>query len=168
MKTFEKSQLSQFANSKACLINEISIMRKLTHENIVKLYEVHESESHIYLVMELLQGGDLFQRIEEKEYYKERDAAVLMKKLLEALDFMHSKGIMHRDIKLENLLLPSAKNNVDVKIADFGLAMVVSQGEYLVKKCGTPGYIAPEIFDNNILYDQKVDIFSAGVILYIL
>lgn len=142
-------------------------MRKLDHENIIKLYEVHESESYIYLVLELLRGGELFERIVKKGIYTEKDAAVLMKKLLSALDYMHSKGMMHRDIKPENLILKDMDNNYDVKIADFGLATVVSQNEYLFRRCGTPGYVAPEILADE-RYDQKVDVFSAGVILYIL
>lgn len=142
-------------------------MRKMNHENIIKLHEVHENDTNIYLVLELLRGGELFERIVKKGIYTEKDAAVLMKKLLSALDYMHSKGIMHRDIKPENLILKDPDNNHDVKIADFGLATVVSQGEYLFRRCGTPGYVAPEILADE-KYDQKVDIFSAGVILYIL
>jgi len=143
-------------------------MRKLNHENIIKLYEVHESETNIYLVLELLRGGELFERIVKKGIYTEKDASILMKKMISALDYMHSKGIMHRDLKPENLVLKDSENNYDVKIADFGLAtVVVSQGEYLFKRCGTPGYVAPEILADE-KYDQKVDIFSAGVILYIL
>lgn len=142
-------------------------MRKLGHENIIKLYEVHESDSFIYLVLELLRGGELFERIVKKGIYTEKDAAILMKKLLSALDFMHSKGIMHRDIKPENLILKDMDNNYDVKIADFGLATIVQQNEYLFRRCGTPGYVAPEILADE-RYDQKVDVFSAGVILYIL
>lgn len=142
-------------------------MRKLNHENIIKLHEVHESDTSIYLVLELLRGGELFERIVKRGIYTERDAAILMKKLLSALDYMHCKGIMHRDIKPENLILKETDNNFEVKIADFGLATVVTQGDYLFKRCGTPGYVAPEILADE-KYDQKVDIFSAGVILYIL
>lgn len=142
-------------------------MRRLTHENIIKLHEVHESETHIYLVLELLKGGELFERIVKKGFYTEKNAAILMQKLLSALEYIHAKGIMHRDIKPENLILKGLENNYDVKIADFGLATVVAQSEYLFRRCGTPGYVAPEILADE-KYDQKVDIFSAGVILYIL
>ena len=142
-------------------------MRKLEHENIIKLHEVHEDEAHVYLVLELLHGGELFERIVKKGIYTEKDASILMQKLLSALDSMHTRNIMHRDLKPENLILKDMKNNHDVKIADFGLATAVTQGDYLFRRCGTPGYVAPEVLADE-RYDQKVDIFSAGVILYIL
>jgi serine/threonine protein kinase len=131
------------------------------------LFEVYESDNYIYLVVELLHGGELFERIVKKGQYGERDACVLMKKLLSSLNYMHQKGIMHRDIKPENLILKDPDNDGDVKIADFGLATYVNATEYLFKRCGTPGYVAPEILADE-KYDQKVDVFSAGVILYIL
>ena len=149
------------------MINEINIMRRLDQKNIIKLYEVHESESYIYLIVEVLKGGELFDRVAENGAFIERDACLLMKRLLKALNYLHSKGIMHRDLKLENLILKDDDNNYDVKLADFGLATLISQNDQLFKRCGTPGYVAPEIL-NDKKYDEKVDIFSAGVILYIL
>jgi len=166
-KTFDKSLLAKVDKAKASLINEINIMRKLENDNIIKLYDVYENESYIYLILELLHGGELFERIIKKGIYTEKDAAILMEKMLSALDCMHSKNMMHRDIKPENLILKDMENNYDVKIADFGLATYVTQGELLFKRCGTPGYVAPEILADE-KYDQKVDVFSAGVILYIL
>lgn len=139
----------------------------MNHDNVIKLFEVHESDTHIYLILELLRGGELFERIIKKGIYTEKDAAIMMKKLLSALEYMHSKGIMHRDIKPENLILKDQENNYEVKIADFGLATFVNQSDFLFKRCGTPGYVAPEILADE-KYDQKVDVFSTGVILYIL
>ena len=141
-------------------------MRKLEHENIIKLYEVYESDNHVYLVLELLHGGELFERIVKKGQYSEKDACILMRNLLSALAYMHGKGLMHRDLKPENLILKDNENDWDVKIADFGLATTIS-GDFLFKRCGTPGYVAPEILADE-KYDEKVDVFSAGVILYIL
>ena len=149
------------------MINEINIMRRLDQENIIKFYEAHENESYIHLIVEVLKGGELFDRVADNGAFIEKDTCLLMKRLLKALSYLHSKGIMHRDLKLENLILKDNDNNYDVKLADFGLATLTSQSDQLFKRCGTPGYVAPEIL-NDKKYDQKVDIFSAGVILYIL
>ena len=143
----------------------------LNHENIVKLYEVYENESHIYLIQELLEGGELFQRIPSMNNYEDADIKTLMKNLVSALAHMHEKGVMHRDIKPDNILLESIKNDYDVRIADFGLATLINENEILYKRCGTPGFIAPEIIsykDGGKMYNEKCDIFSAGVIFYIL
>ena len=149
------------------MINEINIMRRLDQENIITLHEVHENESYIHLIVEVLKGGELFDRVAENGAFTEKDTCLLMIKLLNALKYLHSKGIMHRDLKLENLILRDNDNNYDVKLADFGLAAFVSQSDQLFKRCGTPGYVAPEIL-NDQKYDQKVDIFSAGIIFYII
>jgi serine/threonine protein kinase len=101
-----------------------------------------------------------------KGHYAEEDAAVLISKLLVGLVYLHSMNVMHRDIKPENLILKE-EDGFDLKLADFGLAEYVNQKQHLFKRCGTPGYVAPEILDD-MPYDTKVDIFSAGVILYIL
>lgn len=142
-------------------------MRNLDHPNIIKLYEVYETDNHINLVLELLKGGELFDKILQKTFFTEQDAAVLMHKLLDALAYMHGKGMMHRDLKPENLILASATDDTDVKIVDFGLATYVDQEEQLFKRCGTPGYVAPEVLADED-YDYKVDVYSAGLILYIL
>lgn len=143
------------------------MMRLLDHPNIIRLFEVYETDNHINLVLELLRGGELFDRICDHGSYNEKDAAIFMKNLLSALNAMHTKGIMHRDLKPENLILSSQSDDTNVKIADFGLATYVNLETQLFKRCGTPGYVAPEVLADKI-YDGKVDIFSAGVILYIL
>jgi len=168
VKTFDKNLLLKQDKARASLISEINIMRRLDNDNIISLYDVYESDNNIYLVLELLHGGELFDRIVKKGQYTEKDACTLMRKLLSALESMHSKGIMHRDIKPENLILKDVENDWNVKIADFGLATFINPNhEYLFKRCGTPGYVAPEVLADQ-KYDQKVDVFSCGVILYIL
>lgn len=147
-------------------MNEINIMRRLNHKNIIKMYEVYEGEYHIYIVLELLKGGELFDRIVKKGSYSERDAIILITRLLQALEYIHSKGIMHRDIKPENLILKD-ENSFDLKLADFGLSEFQNKKENLFTRCGTPGYVAPEVLEDK-KYNTKCDIFSAGVILYIL
>lgn len=143
----------------------------MNHENIVKLHEVYETETSIYLILELLEGGELFQRIPFMNNYENTDIKTLMKNILSALAHMHEKGVMHRDIKPDNILLESAKNDYDIRIADFGLATLVNDTNILYKRCGTPGFIAPEIIsykEGSEMYNEKCDIFSAGLIFYIL
>lgn len=160
---------------KGNLLNEISIMRKLKHPNLLHLYEVYESSEYIYLVLESLEGGELMSHILEKGIYDEYSISLLLKKILEALEYMHSKKIIHRDIKPENLLLRSRQTDHDIVIADFGLAAEYSDpSKVKIKRCGTPGFIAPEILnpkgdeDKNIPFTEKSDIFGVGIILYIL
>lgn len=119
--------------------------------------------------MEVLEGGELFNRIRNKGLYTEADAIKVMRNILEALAYLHSKGIVHRDLKPENLILANAENDENVKIADFGLATFVKPGQKLDLPCGSPGYVAYELLqDPSPGYDTKADIYSVGVILYIL
>ncbi len=150
-------------------------MRKLDHKNILKLFEVYESASSIYLVMEVLKGGELLKAIKEKLFnFNEIERAKVMRNILEALHHIHKKGIMHRDLKPENILLKDDKNLSNIVIADFGLASFIhiEVKDVLFKKCGTPGFVAPEILEYkeniNKFYDERCDTFSAGAIFYLL
>lgn len=147
-------------------MNEIQILRQCEHPNIIKLFEVYESDNYIYLVQNVLRGGELFDTIIKIGNFSERNAAKITHQLLSALEYIHSKGIMHRDIKPENLILVDKSDDMQIKLADFGLAAYTSD-DLLFKRCGTPGYVAPEILEDQV-YDSKVDVFSSGVILYIL
>lgn len=167
IKSFDKRGLEANEKNKQALLLEITIMRYLNHSNIMKVFEVFETDNHINLILEILRGGELFERIVSKGCYSEREACFLMKKLLSALEHIHSKGIMHRDIKPENLILASKEDDYNIKLADFGLATYVNLPTQLFTRCGTPGYVAPEVLDD-LPYNEKVDIFSAGIILYIL
>lgn len=175
VKAFSKEFLESQNKGKLSLINEIEIMLSIDHPNCIKLYEVHESKNSIYLVLEYLQGGELFERITESEDLLNKDEIrLIMKCILEGLDYLDRRGILHRDLKPENLIL-SNKDDIllnKVKIVDFGLATPNDVEEYLFKRCGTPGFVAPEIIKSNSDGDEKfcskVDVFSAGVICYIL
>lgn len=123
-------------------------MRVCDHPGIIWLYDIYEEEKLVHLVLELLQGGELFERIKAKGMYSEKDAMLIMKNILEALAYIHSKGIVHWDLKPENLILKSKDNDYDVKIADFGLASFVKEGERLTLPCGSPGYVGPEVLDD--------------------
>lgn len=141
------------------------------HKNVLKLHEVYESASSIYLVVDLLQGGQLLQRLKkENMLLKEIDRAKIMRNLLLALSHFHEEGIMHRDLKPENIMLRDDNDVSDIVVVDFGLSSMthLDPRTILFKKCGTPGFVGPEVFDCKDMYTEKCDIFSAGVIFYIL
>lgn len=131
------------------------------------MFEIYEEDDHIYLVLELMTGGEMFDRIVDKEHYSEKEAADAIRPIVDAIKYCHASGIVHRDIKPENLLYSSkdAKGSV-VKISDFGLARFVNN-ELATTACGTPGYVAPEVLKGTG-YGKEVDIWSIGVVLYIL
>jgi len=134
----------------------------------MKLIEVHETMLSIFLVMELLEGGELFQLLREKRNYSENDCDIMLRRIIDSLMYMHDKGGMHRDLKPENLVLRSKDMEYDIVIADFGLAQDINK-PYIHLRCGTPGYVAPEVLDyqpNTPLYNAKCDIFSLGCIFY--
>jgi len=151
------------------LRREIQIMKKLDHPNILKLYEVYEDDDSFYLVMELVKGKELFDKIVERGMYSERDAANIIAQVVSAVEYLHENGIAHRDLKPENLLVEGEEEDSIVKIADFGFAKSFGgeTGEKLMTSCGSPGYVAPEILTAES-YDKSVDMWSVGVILYIL
>ena len=120
----------------------------------------------IYLIFELLEGGELFERVLKKKRYTERESAIVIKQIFESLVYLERKGVVHRDIKLENVLLANREDDCLVKLADFGLSTTVERIDPKMR-CGTPGYVAPEIIAGK-MYDCKSDIFSTGAILYVL
>jgi len=147
------------------LHREIDIMRKLHHQHIIALYDVFEDEERIYLILELVTGGELFDQIVSRGVYSERDAAAVISQILEAVAYMHQNGIAHRDLKPENLLC-GGPDGRQIKVTDFGLSKDFGKGN-LRTSCGTPDYVAPEVLKGQT-YDNSVDIWSIGVICYIL
>ncbi|XP_073698175.1 serine/threonine-protein kinase DCLK2 isoform X2 [Garra rufa] len=146
--------------------NEVAVLRRVKHPNIIMLIEEVDTPTDLYLVMELVKGGDLFDAITSSSKYTERDASVMVYNLAAALKYLHRMCIVHRDIKPENLLVCEYPNGTkSLKLGDFGLATVVEGPLYTV--CGTPTYVAPEIIAESG-YGLKVDIWAAGVITYIL
>ncbi|XP_062828270.1 calcium/calmodulin-dependent protein kinase type IV isoform X2 [Anolis carolinensis] len=146
---------------------EIGVLLRLSHPNIIKLKEIFETPAEISLVLELVTGGELFDRIVEKGYYSERDAADAVKQILEAVAYLHANGIVHRDLKPENLLYATPAPDAPLKIADFGLSKIVADQVTMKTVCGTPGYCAPEIL-RGCAYGPEVDMWSLGIITYIL
>jgi len=151
------------------LRREVQIMKKLDHPNILKLYEVYEDDKQFFLVMELVKGKELFDKIVERGMYSERDASNIIYQVVSAVDYLHENGIAHRDLKPENLLSAGEEENEIVKIADFGFSKSFAgeDAEKLMTSCGSPGYVAPEILTAES-YDKSVDMWSVGVIIYIL
>ncbi|EEF44648.1 CBL-interacting serine/threonine-protein kinase 10 [Ricinus communis] len=146
---------------------EISVMRIVRHPNVVQLYEVLATKSKIYFVMEYCKGGELFNKV-AKGKLKEEAARKYFQQLINAVDFCHSRGVYHRDIKPENLLLDENEN---LKITDFGLSALADckhQDGLLHTTCGTPAYVAPEVINRRGYDGAKADIWSCGVVLYVL
>ncbi|KAJ4703668.1 Non-specific serine/threonine protein kinase [Melia azedarach] len=146
---------------------EISVMRLVRHPNIVQLYEVMASKSKIYFIMEYVRGGELFNKV-AKGKLREEVARKYFQQLVGAVDFCHSRGVYHRDLKPENLLLDE---NGDLKISDFGLSALLEtrrQDGLLHTTCGTPAYVAPEVINKKGYDGAKADIWSCGVVLFVL
>jgi calcium/calmodulin-dependent protein kinase I len=164
VKIMNRAALSK--EDEADLQSEVSILRKMKHPHIVKLVDFFEEPSTYLIVMEYIEGGELFDRIVKKAFYNEKEARDIVLIILGAIKYLHDQDIVHRDLKPENLLLKSSIDDSDVKLADFGFATYVS-GSNLDQQCGTPGYVAPEIIAQK-MYGKPVDMWSLGVIIYIL
>ncbi|XP_028395670.1 serine/threonine-protein kinase DCLK1-like [Dendronephthya gigantea] len=148
------------------LKDEIRIMKACSHGNIVKLYDTIDTEFDVYLVMELITGGDLFDEISNAVKFEEPIASSFAQDIANALEYLHKQNIVHRDLKPENLLVHISSNGKKhLKLADFGLAVEVRVPLFTV--CGTPTYVAPEILEETG-YGLKVDVWAAGVIIYIM
>ena len=139
------------------------MLKKTRHKNIVRLYEYFETEKHILFVIEVCAGGDLLNYVRRRRRLKEDLAKCLFKQIIESLAYCHSKNILHRDIKLDNILLDA---NGQVKLCDFGVGKIVKKGEKMTEQCGTPAYIAPEILRDQGYFGFAVDIWSSGVVLF--
>lgn len=150
---------------KKSLNREIEILESIDHPCVMKCHEHFETKDEVLMVLELLEGGELFQRIVDRNQYSERDAASALKNVFETLKFLHGKDIVHRDLKPENLLLVSKTDDIKLKLADFGFATYAT--EPLTEGCGTLLYVAPEILLKQE-YWTAPDMWSMGVITYIL
>ncbi|GMI70959.1 calcium-dependent protein kinase 32 [Hibiscus trionum] len=146
---------------------EVEIMKHLPkHQNIVILKDTYEDDNAVHLVMELCEGGELFDSIVARGHYTERAAAAVTKTIVEVVQMCHKHGVMHRDLKPENFLFENKKETAFLKMIDFGLSVFFKPGERFNEIVGSPYYMAPEVLRRN--YGPEVDIWSAGVILYIL
>jgi len=154
------------------IYEEINILQVLgNHPNIIQLVDMDESQRNkIRLVLELCEGGELYDRIQQKQFYPEIEAKVLVKNLLEAVAFIHNKGIMHRDLKPENILLASKVSDTEIKISDLGLAKISKDYPRRLPRshsiCGSDFYLAPEVIKQEE-YGREIDIWAVGVIAYV-
>lgn len=173
VKLLEKQHMS--LHEKELLRTEIAILRLVEHENVVKLVDVLENERYIFIVTELVSGGELFDLIVGRSRFTEKEAFILLSQLLNGIEYLHSAGIMHRDIKPENILLQWDKKTskskflteeTKVKLTDFGLSQLVFPDQMLDMPCGTVSYVAPEVLANKG-YNVSADLWSIGVIMYL-
>jgi len=150
------------------LMEEIEVMCELDHPNAIRLEEIYESDSIIYLVQELCHGGELFDGldIQEDYHYSEDDARELVKQILSAVSYLHSQGVVHRDLKLENFLFTTKDSKSTLKMIDFGLSKHFKYDDIHCDKVGTPYTVAPEVIKGK--YDEKCDVWGIGVIAYML
>jgi len=164
-KKLTKSKIFNFPKFK----EEIRVLSQIDHPNVIKLHEIYEDPSDIYLMMEECTGDSLFERISEnsssKKVISEKTIALLFKQIVDALNHCHIQGIYHKDLKPENIIFVNKDEKSPLKIIDFGLGMNSSKGNsVMIKKIHSPHYAAPEVLEGE--YDCKCDIWSAGVILY--
>ena len=146
-------------------------MRAIDNKYLCKLLEVFETEKTIYMVMNICEGGSLRHRIKSKEYFSKSEQKNILFCLVSAVHHLHLNEIMHRDIKLENILFFKITNKREVCLVDFGLATYTNVDKLMFVRCGTAGYVAPEIIkhnNKNMIYSKVCDIFSIGIVFHIL
>ncbi|XP_020918428.1 serine/threonine-protein kinase SIK2 isoform X2 [Sus scrofa] len=163
IKIIDKSQLDAVNLEK--IYREVQIMKMLDHPHIIKLYQVMETKSMLYLVTEYAKNGEIFDYLANHGRLNESEARRKFWQILSAVDYCHGRKIVHRDLKAENLLLD---NNMNIKIADFGFGNFFKSGELLATWCGSPPYAAPEVFEGQQYEGPQLDIWSMGVVLYVL
>lgn len=166
-------------NDAQSMSTEIEIMKRIRHRHVVSMYELYETPKCLWIILELVEGGDLFHHLAETPEYSEQDASMHMKQMLSGVHYLHSLGVVHRDLKLDNVLLSSKKRQCDVKLADFGLSALIRLGEDgydpeesskrkqyvgLKELWGTKEYFAPEVIDRS--YGPQADVWALGCILY--
>ena len=163
IKTIEKSQMQdEFSRRK--VFREVYILKKIRHANVIRLLEVFESQKHMLIVTEYAGGGDLNQYIKKRKRLSEEEAKVLFRQIVYGLGHIHSRSVLHRDIKLDNMLLDYS--NKVAKICDFGVSKIMDKMGIIKEQCGTPAYIAPEIVSEAGYKGFYADHWSLGVVLY--
>lgn len=163
VKSFQKHRLG--SEARAELRREVEVYLKLDHPHVARLEDVFETDRDLHIVMELMAGGELYDRLAKRRHYAEADAAATARQMLLAVAYLHAHGIVHRDLKLENFLYES-QNTEHLKLIDFGFAKFWEQGQKMERSCGSLHYIAPEVLAHS--YTEKADMWSLGVLVYML
>jgi len=161
MKIIDRSLLSMKRQ-----MSEIDILKRVKHENIVQTKEVYYTKKHVFIVMELVTGGELFDELVRRGSFSEKDTAHIVRQITLAMKYLHEMKIVHRDLKLENVLLSAPGSNL-IKITDFGLARIISDESICITPCGTPVCVAPEVLACKG-YSYEVDFWAIGVLIYVL
>ncbi|KAJ6236043.1 serine/threonine-protein kinase fhke-related [Anaeramoeba flamelloides] len=170
IKIVAKDQFKKSLFGRNRLMDEAKVMKRISHPNIVNVKDIHETENYLYLVLELVKGGELIDRIIKKGSFSEEESRVVFLQLLDVVKYLHSQGIVHRDLKPENILLTSQESDTDIKVADFGLSRIIESNQNMITQIGTINYIAPEVLERQWQggYGKECDYWSLGVILYIM
>ena len=164
IKSFNKNKLKN-ERAKAKIYHEINLMKNLRHSSVVNILDTFETKNYILIIMENVAGGDLLTFVKKRTKLNEKISKYIFKQILLAIKYIHSKNIVHRDIKLDNVLIDL---NNTIKLCDFGVGKMVQDNEILSDQCGTPAYIAPEILVNKGYDGFSVYVWSSGVVLYIM
>jgi len=163
MKSFNKNKISDLEKLKRKITHETNILKSLHHKNVVKMYETFETSKFYMITMEYISCGDLLSYVRKRTKLNEVIAKFIYKQVINGIRYIHSKNVIHRDIKLDNILIDI---NSNIKICDFGVAKKIKKNDFLNDQCGTPAYIAPEIFRGEGYEGPPVDVWSSGVVLY--
>ena len=166
IKIMDKQQILSDELNKERVLSEIAILKIVRHNNIIKLYEVMETPQKIYLVMEYCDGGELFDYIVSKQHLSEKQACTFFQEIIDALTYLHSQNIVHRDVKPENILLETLGDSRTCKLIDFGISRTYTLDKLITTPCGTASYAPPEMHRGEEYYGLLSDVWSAGVLLY--
>ncbi|KMQ97735.1 serine threonine-protein kinase chk2 [Lasius niger] len=156
-------------NNPSYIKNEVEILKRLRHPCIIQMENIYDTPTTMYIILELMEGGELFDKIKSKSKLSEPCAKLIFYQVVLAVHYLHKQGITHRDLKPENILLKDDSDSPLVKVSDFGLSKLVDAKTMMKTFCGTPMYVAPEILANlgRGSYTKQVDVWSLGVILYV-
>ena len=166
IKCLDKKEMKE-ESRKSKIMHELNMLKSLAgHSNVIQIYEVFDNRKYFFFVMEYASGGDLLHLMKKKGRLDEEQARSIFVQLVRGLKYIHSKNILHRDIKLDNILLTEIDGELKAKICDFGVSRYVEEGEVINEQCGTPAYIAPEIIKKKGYRGFSADVWSLGVLLY--